>query len=186
MRYKIAVSGAAEINVCSKNAKKLAKEVGQEIAKQGCILVTGATTGIPYFSVQGLEEAGGVSVGFSPAASEIAHRKKYRLPRISDIIIHTGFGYAGRNLLMTRAADGVIIICGRMGTLNEFTIAFEDEKPIAVLIGSGGTADKIKTIVAGPHRGKQKIIYEKEPKKLVEKLIKLIKKEKLKVGESGK
>ena len=174
MKYKIAVSGAAEIGICSKNAKRLAKEVGQEIAKQDCILVTGATTGMPYFSVQGLEEAGGVSIGFSPAASEIAHRKKYRLPRVSDIIVHTGFGYAGRNLLMTRAADAVIIICGRMGTLNEFTIAFEDQKPIGVLEGTGGTADIIKDLIKFPHRGKIKIVFERDPKKLVKKLIRLI------------
>ena len=182
-KYKIAVSGAAQTGICSEKAEKLAKEIGREIAKQGCILVTGATTGIPYFSVQGLEEVGGISIGFSPAASETAHRKKYRLPSISDIIVHTGFGYAGRNLLMTRAADAVIIICGRMGTLNEFTIAFEDQKPIGVLIGSGGTADKIKMITAGPYRGVKKIIYEKEPKILVEKIIQLIKKKKLKVGK---
>ncbi len=175
MKYKIAVSGAAQTGICSKNAEKLAKEIGKEIAKQGCILVTGATTGIPYFSVQGLEEAGGVSVGFSPAASETAHRKKYRLPRVSDIIVHTGFGYAGRNLLMTRAADAVIIICGRMGTLNEFTIAFEDQKPIGVLEGTGGTADIIKDLIKFPHRGKTRIVFEKDPKKLVEKLIRLIK-----------
>jgi len=178
MKYKIAVSGAAQTSICSKNAEKLAEEIGKEIAKQGCILVTGATTGIPYFSVQGLEEEGGVSVGFSPAASETAHRKKYRLPRISDIIVHTGFGYAGRNLLMTRAADAVIIICGRMGTLNEFTIAFEDQKPIGVLEGTGGTADIIRDLIKFPHRGKIKIVFEKDPKKLVEKLIKLMKRSK--------
>lgn len=179
MKYKIAVAGAAQIEICSKNATKLAKEVGKEIIRQGCILVTGATTGIPYYSAKGAKEVKGVSIGFSPAASELAHLKKYKLPTDAfDVIIYTGFGYAGRNLLMTRAADGVIVICGRMGTLNEFTIAFEDEKPIGVLLGSGGTADKIKQIIRRPFRGKMNMIYEKEPKKLVRKLIQLIKKEK--------
>lgn len=81
---------------------------------------------------------------------------------------------------MTNAADGVIIICGRMGTLNEFTTAFEDQKPIGVLEGSGGIADKIRIIATGPHRGVKKIVYEKNPKKLVRKLIELLKKEKKK------
>ncbi|MCJ7786709.1 hypothetical protein MUP06_00635, partial [Patescibacteria group bacterium] len=84
----------------------------------------------------------------------------------------------GRNLIMTNAADGVIVICGRMGTLNEFTTAFEDQKPIGVLEGSGGTADKIKLIATGPYRGVKKIIYEGNPKELVKRLIELIKKEK--------
>ena len=127
---------------------KLAEEIGKEIVRQNCILITGATTGIPDFSAKGVKKAGGVSIGFSPAASAIAHVKKYKLPTDNyDVTVYTGFGYAGRNLLMTRAADGVIVICGRMGTLNEFTIAFEDEKPIGVLTGSGGTADKIKDLL---------------------------------------
>ncbi len=179
MKYKIAVSGAAELDICCPKVKELSEEVGKEIVRQGCILITGATTGAPYYSAVGAKKAKGVSIGFSPAASEIAHNKKYRLPVNNfDVIVYTGFGYAGRNLLMTRAADCLIVICGRMGTLNEFTIAFEDEKPIGVLIGTGGTADRIKELVRGPYRGQKKIIYEKDPKKLVEKLIRLVKKDK--------
>lgn len=178
MRYKIAVSGAAQLTICSKTARKLAKEVGKEIIRQGCILITGATTGIPYYAAKGAKAVGGVSIGFSPAASELAHLKTYRLPIDAfDVIVYTGFDYAGRNLLMTRAADGVIVICGRMGTLNEFTIAFEGQKPIGVLEGSGGTADRIKQLVKGPFRGKKRIVYDKNPQKLVKKLVNLIKKE---------
>src|SRR4030042_5662118 len=173
---KIAVSGAAELDVCSKNAAKLAKEVGKEIVRQKCILVTGATTGIPYYAAQGAKEARGISVGLSPAVSRLSHVKAYKLPIDAfDVMVYTGFDYAGRNLLMTRAADGVIVICGRMGTLNEFTIAFEDQKPIGVLEGTGGTADKIRNLTKGPFRGKKKIVYEKDPKKLVKELIRLIK-----------
>ena len=178
MKYKIAVAGAAQISICLKEAVKLAEEVGKEIVRQNCILITGATTGIPYYSAKGAKAAKGVSIGFSPAASRISHLKKYKLPVDAfDVIVYTGFGYAGRNLLMTRAADGVIVICGRMGTLNEFTIAFEDEKPIGILEGSGGTADKIKNILKTPFRGQKKIVYAKDPKTLVKELIKIIKKE---------
>ena len=79
---------------------------------------------------------------------------------------------------MTRAADGAIFICGRMGTLNEFTIAFEDQKPIGALVGTGGTADEIKNIIKRPFRGKLKTVYDSNPKELVEKLIVLMKKDK--------
>jgi uncharacterized protein (TIGR00725 family) len=175
--FKIAVSGAAQTGICSEDAEKLAKEIGKEIVKQGCVVVTGATTGIPYFSAKGAKEAGGMSVGFSPASSRTAHVKTYKLPVDAfDVIVYTGFDYAGRNLLMTRAADGLIVVCGRMGTLNEFTIAFEDQKPIGVLEGSGGTADRIRELTRIPFRGKKMIIYEKNPKELVAKLIQLIKK----------
>lgn len=180
-KFKIAVSGAADIDFCPKDAPALAEEVGKEIVRQGCVLITGATTGIPYYSAKGANGIGGFSVGFSPAATEAAHIKTYRLPTDEfDVIVYTGFDYAGRNLLMTRAADGVIVICGRMGTLNEFTIAFEDQKPVGVLEGSGGTADKIRDLVKGPIRGSRKIVYDTDPKMLVKKLIEAIKEEKAK------
>ena len=57
-----------------------------------------------------------------------------------DLIIYTGFDYSGRNLLLVRSADAVIEVCGRIGTLNEFTIAFEDQKPVGVLEHCGGTS----------------------------------------------
>jgi len=174
---KIAVSGSAQINECLKHWQKMAEEVGEEIVKQGCVLITGATTGVPYLSAKGAKRAGGISIGFSPAASEAAHKKAYHLPSdVFDVIVYTGFDYAGRNLLMTRAADGIIVICGRMGTLNEFSIAFEDQKPIGVLEGSGGTADRIRDLTKGSFRCPKRIVYESDPKKLVSKLIELIKK----------
>ena len=181
MKYKICISGAAETGHCPKDALEKAKETGREIIRQNGILVTGATSGIPYWAAIGAKEEGGTVIGLSPAASEIAHLKTYRLPiDFHDVIIYTGFEYAGRNLLLTRSSDGTIVICGRIGTLNEFTIAFEDQKPIGVLIGTGGPADMIKSIVDNSHRGPGKIIYDSNPKKLVSKLIKLINKEKSK------
>jgi len=65
-----------------------------------------------------------------------------------------------------------------LGTLNEFTIAFEDKKPIGILTGTGGMADEIKAIVAKGNRGPGKIVYDDDPKKLVAKLIEIIKEEK--------
>lgn len=180
-KFEIAVSGAAEISPCSKNIEKLASEIGKEIARQGCNLITGATTGVPYLVAKACKEAGGFSIGFSPAASEAEHIKTYKLPTdVFDVLIYTGADYAGRNIMMTKSADGVIIICGRMGTLHEFATAFEVGKPIAILEGSGGTADKIRLIATGRFRRAPKIIYEKDPKKLVKKLIEVIKREKRK------
>ena len=176
MKYKIAVSGSAKTEICPKCADGLAKELGREIVKQNCVLITGATIGLPYFSAVGAKEAKGVSIGFSPAASEKSHRKVYNLPVDNfDVIVYTGFDYSGRNLLMTRASDGVIIICGRMGTLNEFSVAFENKKPIGILEGSGGMADKIRMIIKGPLKGKERIIYDTDPQRLVKRLIELIK-----------
>lgn len=180
MHYKICVSGAAKTDHCDDKALDLAEEVGREIVRQKGILVTGATSGIPYWSAKGAKEEGGTVIGISPAASEHAHIKKYQLPvDYHDLIMYTGFEYSGRNLLLTRSSDAVIVICGRIGTLNEFTIAFEDEKPIGVLIGSGGTADMARSIVANSHKGPGKVVYDPDPKSLVEAVLEYVDKEKM-------
>lgn len=174
-KYKICVSGAAETEHCGGETLELAKELGREIVRQGAVLVSGATTGVPYWAAIGAKEEGGMSIGFSPAISEKEHTKVYRLPTdYFDVIVYTGFSYSGRNLLLTRASDAMIIACGRMGTLNEFTIGFEDEKVIGVLEGTGGTADMIRDLVPKLHRGPGKIVFDKNPKRLVEKVLELI------------
>lgn len=179
MKYKICVSGAAETEHCGQGALELARQMGREIVHHNGVILTGATTGIPHFAARGAKEAGGISIGLSPAATEKAHVKTYHLPTdYFDLIIYTGFDYSGRNLLLTRSADAVILICGRMGTLNEFTIAFEDKKPIGILEGTGGTADMVKEIIKKSYRGHGKIVYDSNPKRLLEKILKLIKKEK--------
>lgn len=179
LKYKICVSGAAETECCAEGALEKAKEVGKEIVRHNGVLVTGATTGIPYWAAIGAKEEGGISIGLSPAASEQAHIKTYKLPvDYFDMIIYTGFEYSGRNLLLTRSSDAVIVVCGRMGTLNEFTIAFEDQKPTGVLTETGGMSDFIDDIVEKAKRGPGKIVYDSDPKALVEKVIELVEKEK--------
>ncbi|TSC72358.1 MAG: hypothetical protein G01um101470_352 [Parcubacteria group bacterium Gr01-1014_70] len=180
-RYKICVSGAAETSHCSKDALEMAKELGKQIVEHDAVLITGATTGFPYWAARGAKEAGGISIGLSPAVSEKEHVEKFGLPLdFMDVIMYTGFGYPGRNLLLTRTSDAVIIGCGRMGTLNEFTIAFEDKKPIGVLLDSGGTTEWIDELIRDSHRGAEtEVVYDADPKALIEKVVELIKKEKV-------
>ncbi len=184
LKYKICISGAAETGLCAVDALEKAEQMGRMIAEAGLVLVTGATTGIPYWAAKGAKEAGGIVIGLSPAVSELAHIKSYHLPvDYHDLIIYTGFDYSGRNLLLTRSADAVITICGRMGTLNEFTIAFEDKKPVGVLTGTGGMADSLKDIVDKAHRGPGKTVFDPDPKKLLEKLLLLIDETKKQSGD---
>ncbi|KKU20646.1 MAG: hypothetical protein UX31_C0033G0004 [Candidatus Nomurabacteria bacterium GW2011_GWA1_46_11] len=179
-RLKICVSGAAETGHCGIDALDKAKELGREIARQGAILVTGATTGFPLWSAMGAKEAGGISIGISPAASEKEHVEVYKLPLdYMDFIIYTGFGYPGRDILLTRSADAVVCGCGRVGTIHEFTVAFEDGKPIGILEGDWETDDELKEIVAKGHRPNDKITASADPKILIEKVIELIKKDKV-------
>jgi len=181
-KYKICVSGAAETGHCGPDAFKLAEELGREIVRHDAVLVDGATTGFPFWAAKGAKEEGGIVVGLSPASTEEEHIKHFELPtKYHDLIIYTGFNYSGRNLLLTRAADAIVVGCGRMGTLNEFTIAFEDRKPIGILEGNWETDEILKTLIEKSHRAeemKNKIVYASNPKELLDKLVEIIKKEK--------
>lgn len=180
IKLKFCISGAAETGHCAPDALEKTKDLGRAVVESGAVLVTGATTGAPYWAAIGAKEAGGFVIGISPATSEIEHVKKYKLPLdYHDIIIYTGFGYSGRNLFLTRAADAVLITCGRMGTLNEFTIAFEDSKPIGVLIGTGGMADELEDLLAKAHRGKAGVVFDSDPRELIKKVTELVMKDKV-------
>lgn len=180
LKYKICISGAAETGHCPPDILDKAKELGREVVRQGAVLVNGATTGFPFWAAMGAKEEKGFCIGLSPANSEKEHVEKYDLPLdYMDVIIYTGFGYSGRNLLLTRSSDAVIIGCGRWGTINEFTIALEDGKPIGVLEGAGGSSDLIPEIIERSQRGPGNIVYDSDPKKLVEKVLELVKKEKV-------
>ncbi|MCX6755608.1 MAG: hypothetical protein NT068_03700 [Candidatus Nomurabacteria bacterium] len=179
-QIKICVSGAAETGHCGPNALQKAKDLGSEIVRQGGVLVTGATTGFPLWSSMGAKEVGGISIGLSPAATEKEHIQVYKLPvDYMDLIIYTGFGYQMRDILLTRSTDAVILGCGRIGTIHEFTVAFEDDKPIGILEDPGWEmGDEIKMIIEKGHRPNPKIVFDTDPKKLVEKIIDLIFKDK--------
>ena len=179
LKLKLCISGAAETGHCGPSALEKAKELGREVARHNAVLVSGATTGFPFWATMGAKEAGGMTIGLSPASGEREHIDVYKLPvDYQDLVIYTGFGYSGRNLLLTRASDAVFIGCGRIGTINEFTVAFEDQKPIGVLGGEWDTDETIKLILERAHRPNEKIIFDTDPKSLVERVIEVVKKEK--------
>ena len=175
LKFKIAVSGAADTEFMNPNEMEEAEELGKLIAEHGMVTVTGATTGAPYWTAKGAKKAGGIVVGISPAATKREHVEVYHLPvDYHDLIIYVGGGYSQRNLIFTRSADAVIYLGGRIGTLNEFTDAFEDQKPQGVLEGTGGTTDDIKKILEDTHRGMGKVVFDTDPKTLFEKVVAMV------------
>lgn len=177
---KICVSGAAETGHCGLNAFDKGKALGREIARRGAILTTGATTGFPMWSAIGAKEVGGFSLGFSPGSSEREHVEVYNLPTdYMDVIVYTGFGFPGRDLILTRSADAVLFGCGRIGTIHEFTIAFEDEKPVGILEAEWETDEVIKEILKNAHRGAKNVVFDPDPKALVERVIEMVERDKV-------
>ena len=175
LRLKLCVSGAAETGHCGIDALDKAKELGREIVRHGAIILTGATTGFPLWAAMGAKEAGGVSIGLSPAGSQKEHEMVYRLPvDYMDLLIYTGFGFPGRDLLLTRSSDAIFIGCGRIGTIHEFTIAYEDRKPIGILEGDWDMDEVLRNIMEKSNRTNDRIVFDSNPKRLVEKVIEIV------------
>lgn len=175
-KITISVSGAAEIAHCGPTVIPVAKEIGREIARQGAQLVTGATSGFPMYAAEGCKEAGGFSFGLSPAASLKEHTEVYRLPlKALDAVIYTGFGFPGRDLMMVRSSDAIVIGCGRIGTIHEFTVAWEANMPMGILVGDWPTDEVIQDIIKSSNRTNPNIIFEKDPKVMITKLIEMVK-----------
>ncbi|HUY85311.1 MAG TPA: hypothetical protein VMU97_02240 [Candidatus Dormibacteraeota bacterium] len=175
LRYSICVSGAAAGDTV-KSSAELARATGAAIAKSGHILTTGATVGLPYYAAMGAHEAGGMSIGFSPAVSFREHLRKYRLPsNCFDFINFTGLHYVGRDLYLVQSSDAVITIGGRFGSLHEFTSALEAHKPCGILLGSGGTADEIPGLLKVLEPPDDNLVVcDDDPERLVSRIVEIL------------
>jgi uncharacterized protein (TIGR00725 family) len=165
---KVAVCGSESIT--SEDIAKKAFDIGRELAKNDILLLTGSGQGYPYESVKGAHSAHGKIVGISPAKDEDEHTIQYKFPKEGFTKIEfTGMGIPARNFPLVREADAVIIISGQTGTLNEFTIAFHENKPIGILKDSGGITDIIEGIagVCNKNGEIKNIVYSSDPKELV-------------------
>lgn len=173
--YSICISGAAAGETVQQDSD-LAYRLGAAIAKAGHVVTTGATVGLPFFGAKGAKEAGGMSIGFSPANSVREHLRKYRLPyEYFDFINYTGMAYVGRDLYLVQSSDAVVQVGGRMGSLHEFTSALEARKPVGVLLGSHGTADlipQLMEILDPPAHAL--VVYDDNPEKLINKIVAIL------------
>ncbi len=176
IKYKIGVMGSAGRGIkLSKELLEKAREVGREIAKNDCILITGACMGAPHEAAIGAGEEGGLIIGVSPSANFKEHTEppmSYPPPLKNMIHIYTGFGREGRNVVTIRSCDAVILIAGHSGTLNEFSIAYQLGKVIGVLKGVGGISEKIPELVSYINKETGVVLVsDSNPKNLVRKVI---------------
>lgn len=176
MKFSICVSGAAGGKTVT-TGKLLAEQVGAEIARQGQIITTGATVGLPYYAARAAHKAGGMSIGFSPASNVRGHLRRYRLPiNVFDFINFTGMNYIGRDAFLIQSSDAVITIGGRTGSLHEFSTAIEARKPCGILTGSGGLADFAKNILDNLEGETRKLfVFDDNPVRLVTKIVDMLK-----------
>lgn len=178
MRMKIGVMGGAS-GKFEKNSLKKSQQLGEAIAERGCVLITGACPGLPMASARGAKQKNGLVIGISPGLSLDEHINKYQSPsEFHDVIIYTGSGLMGREVVNIRSADILVFIGGRSGTLGELAIAYDEGKLIGILTGTGGISDMVSDILAVcKKKTGARVIYSKEPKVLIDKLIQAYKTE---------
>lgn len=157
----------------SKDILAKAYELGEQIAKRGSIILTGACPGLPHQAVLGAKTYDGLVIGVSPALGLDEHINRYNSPyKEYDVIIFTGSGLMGREIENIRSCDIVAIIGGRSGTLGEFCIAYDESKLIAVLLETDGIAEHIKKIVGFINKETgAEVIYDSDPASLVDRAL---------------
>lgn len=177
MKMKIGVMGQA--GGFDKAHLDSAHHLGEAIAEAGCILITGACPGLPLATACGAKQKDGFVVGISPGLSLDEHVNKYNSPaEFHDVLIYTGSGLMGREVVNIRSSDIVIIIGGRSGTLGELAIAYDEGKLIGVLTGSGGISDMVEGILKACDKNTgSRVIYSSDPAQLVNELLAVYEKE---------
>ena len=190
--YKIGVYGS-NVNE-GEAASRLGEALGRALAERGCVVITGACSGMPYVVAREAAEQGAQVWGFTPELDLAGQQAAYPA---DDMTIYTRLVYVPhgyrelfwtselpaqldhaarlkyRNVVSTVNADAGIIISGSWGTLNEFTNLIYDGKPIGVLLGTGGLADELGDFY--PRLRKRSgsfVLFEKSPEKLVDALLK--------------
>jgi uncharacterized protein (TIGR00725 family) len=150
--------------------------LGRAIARSGCVLVNGACPGLPDVAAEAAHGAGGFVVGVSPAFSQAEHVHIYTSPIAHyDIVLFTGLGLMERDIINIRSSDVVLFVGGGMGTLNEFTVAYEERKVIGALSGLGGVSDRLEDVLelSGRSWRPESMVVEADPDRLVQRVLQL-------------
>ena len=166
-QLKIGVMGSASgPQIEHKHARAMARKLGQEIGKRGHIFINGACPGLPNDALLGAKEAGGFTVGVSPAFSKHAHIHEYKSQHSHDMILFTGMGFMERDIINIRSSDALVI----------------------VLTGTGGISDSIPYVIEDLCQRKvaPNMVFDGDPVILMDKLEKAIEEYPLPIHEDGR
>ncbi|MEN9207388.1 MAG: hypothetical protein Q6K31_04375 [Gloeomargarita sp. GMQP_bins_14] len=105
----------------------VAMALGEKIARAGWVLLTGGrNVGVMRAATLGARQAGGLTIGILPEATDTA-----AIPEL-DLVIPTGLGQA-RNVVNVLASH-VVVGCGwGAGTTSEIALAIKYGKPVVLL-----------------------------------------------------
>lgn len=168
MPVRIGVMGSASGHITQKAIKK-AYRIGELIAEKGHYLVTGATNGLPLEAAKGANSHQGKVFGISPAKNATDHVKNWRLPlEPHTFITYTGMGFDFRDHFNIFNSEIVVFIGGGIGTLNEFTLAYHENKIIAILEESSGVIRMLRQVIDSlAYRTNARVFFSNDPEELL-------------------
>ncbi len=110
------------------------------MARAEALLVCGGGGGVMAAAAEGATAEGGTVIGLLPGddADQAAPGVSIPLP--------TGFG-EGRNTLVVKAAEAVIVVAGHWGTLNEAALCMKIGRPLVGVLDSLGPDFPIERFV---------------------------------------
>jgi uncharacterized protein (TIGR00725 family) len=151
-KFQIGVIGYND-DRCTEVAKRIAYEVGKEIALSGSVLVCGGLGGVMEAACRGAKEVNGDTVGIIPQDTfSFANQ-------FCDIVICSGIGFA-RDFIVATSSDGIIAVGGGIGTLIEMSVGYMIKKKIVAISSSGGVSD----VYAGKYLDERKrVLIESAP-----------------------
>ena len=158
------------------------ERLDETIAERGHTLVTGGGDGSPYTVASSAHKRGARVTAFSPARDIGEHRSRFDFPidAFSEFrFVPSDFEFAEvrgaclklRNVYWVTFSDVVVLIRGKTGTLNEFTIAYDLGKVKGVLKGSGGVSDSIPQLVEMLQKSSGSVfVHSEDPIELIDRL----------------
>lgn len=142
--------------------------VGKLLARRGVIVVTGGKSGGMEAAARGAKSEGGLTVGV------ISGGERFTSNSFTDVEFVSSASLAGLDeFFLVSMCDGIIAVGGGAGTLEELTIAYRNKKPIVLLRGSGGWADRLSE----PYLDERRLIeahFANTPEEAVEMLMKTL------------
>ena len=135
----VSVFGSHDLNEAPE-VEALCEDLGRTIVDLGCRVACGGLGGLMAAVCKGARSSkyyqSGDTIGILPMEDADAAN-----PHI-DVVIPTGLGLF-RNMLVARAGDVCIAVRGGAGTLSEIAFAWQLDKPVATMSGTGGWATEL-------------------------------------------
>jgi predicted Rossmann-fold nucleotide-binding protein len=129
--------------------REQARSLGEQIAAAGFDLACGPGTGIARYAIEGFRAArtSGKVRFYLPTAEDMAAAGE-TVEATADEVEHTGLDYPLRNVLQVKRSDGLFVLTGGDGALEEILPAVIDyDVPVAIVEGAGSAATAVALLL---------------------------------------